>query len=66
MIENEIKEGCICKACGKDDHKWHRVFYEDSAQLIKAEKIYISWCKTMSRYEFVSINTNKVNASPED
>lgn len=40
-----------CKACGEKEHDWNEVDYTESSRLIKADKLYITWCKNKNRFE---------------
>lgn len=45
MITEKKKVVHTCSLCNKNTHIWHEVYYEDRAKLLRAENLYITWCK---------------------
>lgn len=60
-MEKEIKYEVIiatCPLCKKQDHHWHKVFYEESAKLKEAGSAYISWCNVKKDYALLTREPN--------
>lgn len=54
MAENKVKVDHICSDCGKKNHNWFEVYYEESSKLKRAEKAYIAWCNSIKGYVIIN------------
>tara|TARA_R110001592_G_scaffold57323_3_gene174300 strand:+ start:8298 stop:8483 length:186 start_codon:yes stop_codon:yes gene_type:complete len=40
----------VCPNCNHSNLKWNEVYYKENEQLIKPEKLLLSWCPNCSSY----------------